>query len=336
MSLHRAKISGPVPLIVLLCLPAVPAVAQTNMPGGNYQDHSQLSGSIPHDELERLNSNNKKNTGANASSDSVLSPAEAKAQSEVLIAKLQLPCTVSNARLVASGTRQLTPGAKEVESRVYEIACTAGMGYLLETQGQEPPIGISCLHAEELRARDAAKGDKPKLFCELPENRDVNALVASLIKSGSGAPCQVKELQWFGKSVSTQTEYSEVACQEGGGFLVQTPLPGSQGQTTVLSCADAAKRGIKCRLTDAGPVETPITMDTFREALAHNGVKCTIDELKLIGQEEKRQRYVVEYRCADQPASAVAFIPLKGNTVPYESVGCDEAAQSGVNCSLSR
>ena len=66
-------------------------------------------------------------------------------------------------------------------------------------------------------------------------------------------------------------------------------------------------------------------------------LKCTIDELKLIGQEEKRQRYVVEYRCADQPASAVAFIPLKGNTVPDASPsGCDEAAQSGVNCSLSR
>ena len=335
MLLHRANLTAPVALIGMLCLPAA-ALAQTSMPGGNYQDHSQLSGSISHDELERLNGNDKKKSGAIDSPDSALSRADAKAQSEALLVKLQIPCTVSNARLVASGTRQLTPGTKEVESRVYEISCTAGMGYLLETQGQEPPIGISCLHAEELRARDVAKGDKPKLFCELPENRDVNTFLSSLIKSSGGAPCQVKDLQWFGKSVSTQTEYSEVTCQEGGGFLVQTPLPGSQSQTTVLSCAEAAKRGIKCRLTDAGPVETPITMDTFREALAHNGVKCTIDELKLIGQEEKRQRYVVEYRCADQPASAVAFIPLKGNTVPYESVGCAEAAQSGVSCSLTR
>ena len=44
----------------------------------------------------------------------------------------------------------------------------------------------------------------------------------------------------------------------------------------------------------------------------------------VVGQmsEEERKRYVVEYRCADQSASMVAFIPLEGNTSPYDAVDC--------------
>jgi hypothetical protein len=44
----------------------------------------------------------------------------------------------------------------------------------------------------------------------------------------------------------------------------------------------------------------------------------------------------VEYRCADQPAAMVAFIPLPGNANPYEAVDCKEAASYLVSCQFSR
>jgi len=81
-----------------------------------------------------------------------------------------------------------------------------------------------------------------------------------------------------------------------------------------VSCADAAKQGIKCRLTDAGPVEIPVTLETFKSALAQHGVSCSIAQIRMIGQETHLKRYVVEYRCADQPAGMIAYLPLEGNT----------------------
>lgn len=310
-----------------------PASAQHSTPGGNQGDNGGMNGSLSHEELEKLGGDHKKDTEADSPKDAEVARARAQAQSEPLLKALQIPCTITNAQLVVSGTRQLKPGAREVEAKVYEVACNGGMGYLLQTQGIEAPLGSSCLNAEESRATDVAKGKAPGYFCALPENKDVYALVSKIILSNSGAQCSVGELQWFGRSASARTDYSEVECKEGGGYLVQVPQPGSSTPTTVMTCAEAAKRGIKCRLTDAGPVETPITLDTLKVALAQHGVSCKIDYIQLIGQEETRKRYVVEYRCADQTAGMVAFLPLQGNSNPYDAIDCAKAAQSGIVCS---
>jgi hypothetical protein len=310
-----------------------PVFAQ-NTPG-THQDNSGMNGSLSRGDLEKLSGDHKQDTSADVPQDPVLARAKAKSQSEPLIKDLQLSCDVSDAQLVVAGTRRTTTGKKEVETRVYEVACSGGMGYLLETQGTEKPIGISCLSAEEARAADVAKKKEPGFFCKLPENKDVYALVASLIAAGAGAPCAVSNLQLFGRSESTRSEYNEVVCKDGKGFMLRTALPGSQAKTTVTSCTDAATQGIKCRLTDGGPVETPVTLETFKGALAQHGVSCNIQQIRMIGQEDHLKRYVVEYRCADQPSGMVAFIPLQGNTNPYETMDCTVAAHNQVPCQFT-
>jgi hypothetical protein len=327
MSLRHPIVASSVALIGLLCIASAPAIAQHDTPGGYSQDNGPLNGSISHEDLEKLNGDHKD-----------VPPGRAKAQAaaEALLKTLQISCTISDAALLVSGTVQAKPGAKGAEASVYEVACAEGTGFILETQGSDPPLGISCLHAEDARANDVAKGAKPGYFCTLPENKDVYAYVARLIQSGKGAGCTVTNLQWFGKSNATHSEYSEAVCKEGGGYLVETPQPGSPGASNIMSCVEAAARGIKCLLTDAGPVKAPITTDTLRAALAQNGVSCKIDQLRLVGQEEVRKRYVVEYRCAEQHASMVAFVPLEGNTSIYDAIDCATAAKSGVTCSLSQ
>src|SRR5450631_1852261 len=209
------------------------------------------------------------------------------------------------------------------------------MGYLLETQGTEMPIAISCLSAEETRATDVAKGKEPTFFCKIPANRDVYAMVKWMIQKGADAQCDVKDLKLFGRSESTQSDYSEVACQDGKGFLLRIAQAGSQAKTVVMSCAEAAKQSIKCRMTDTGPVEAAVTIQTFKEALARNGVICNIGQIRLIGQEDNLKRYAVEYLCADRANAAVAFIPLAGNSNPYESLDCATALSSrGVACTI--
>jgi hypothetical protein len=301
---------------------SVPAVAQ-NTPG-THLENSGLNGSLSREDLEKLSGDHKQDATDSA---------KAKAQSVALLQSLKIPCDVNDAKLIASGTRKPKSGGREVETRVYEVACTGGMGYLLETQGTDMPMAISCLSAEEARAADAAKGREPSFFCKLPENKDVYAQVTSMIAAGSGAQCEVRTLQSFGHSESTHSDYSEVACNDGKGFMLRIAQPGSEAQTVVMSCQEAAKQSIKCKLTDAGPVEAPVTLQTFKEVLARNGVTCNIGQLRLIGQEDHLKRYVVEYRCADQPAAMVAFLPLAGNANPYESLDCATArSESGVAC----
>jgi hypothetical protein len=309
-----------------------PASAQ-NIPGGNPRENGGLNGSLSREDLEKLNGP-KGMSPTDASQNSPQARAKAKLQSEELVKALQLSCDVVNAELVVSGTSRTAAGGKEVETRVYEVACRRGMGYLLEAQGSETPVGISCVAAEAARAADAAKAKKVGFFCQLPENRDVKAVTTTAM-AGAGTPCAVKDVRWFGRSSTTQSEYSEVVCDDGKGYLLRTPLPGSQAQTTVVSCADAAKQGIKCRLTESGPIESLVTLETFKGALARNGVSCKIDQIREVGQEEIRKRYVVEYLCANQGAGMVAFVPLAGNSNPYESVDCAAAATRGVVCTFT-
>jgi hypothetical protein len=289
---------------------------------GVHLDNGGTNGSLSRADLEKLGGDH---TSAEVPKDPVVARAKAKAQSLPLLQVLQISCDVSDAKLVIAGTRRPVSGGKELETRVYEVACADTMGYLLESVGKDMPIGISCLSAEEARAADVAKGKEPSFFCKLPENTNVYAMVSSMILAGVGAQCEVGTLQLYGRSESTHSEYSEVACKDGNGFLLRVTQPGFQAKTVVTSCAEAAKQSIKCRLTDAGPVEVPVTLQTFKAALAQNGVTCDIAQIRLIGQEDHLKRYVVEYICANQAKSAIAFLPLAGNSNPYESLDCATA-----------
>jgi hypothetical protein len=334
MVTHRLELAFLACAIAICTAWSLPVCAQSTPPGGHQQDNSGLNGSMSREDLARLSGDHKQDTN-DLPRATPAERAKAKDQSAKLVSTLGIRCEISDAQLVVSGTRKPASGGREVDTRVYEVACSGKMGYLLESQGTANPVAISCLAAEEARASDAEKGRQPGFFCKLPGNRDVHATVAALIAAGTGAQCPVQRLQYFGKSESTQSEYSEVVCADGKGFLLRIALPGSSAENLVMGCADAAKQGIKCRLTDTGPVETPVTMDTFKSALAQHGVSCTIDQIRMIGQEDHRKRYVVEYLCAAPGAGGIAFLPLEGNSNPYEALDCPTAATQGLACALA-
>jgi hypothetical protein len=314
-----------------------PVLAQ-NAPG-THQDNSGLNGSLSREDLQKLGGDHKQDSSSDVPKDPVLARAKAKAQSVPLLQSLQIPCEVSDAKLVVAGTSRPKAGGKEVETRVYEVACSSAMGYLLETQGTDQPVAISCLSAEEARLADVAKAREPSFFCKLPDNKDVNGMVAAMIAADAGAACEVRTLQLFGRSASTRSDYTEVACMDGKGYMLRTAQAGSPAKNIAMSCSDALKQGIKCKLTETAATEAaeaPVTLQTFKEALAQNGVNCSIGQIRLVGQEDHLKRYVVEYLCADQSAGRVAFLPLAGNATPYESLDCATALSTrGVACTLT-
>ena len=161
---------------------------------------------------------------------------------------LQLSCQVTDNRLADAG-KEWTD-TREVDAKIYEVACANGMGYFLTSQKPLAPTAFSCFSAEGQRVAAAAQGQKFNNVCKLPANKDLAAM-ATKILSNAGTSCTATKLRWFGQSAVTKSEYTEVACSDGKGYFLITALPGSPMQTSVAGCAEAAAHGMNCQYTGA-------------------------------------------------------------------------------------
>jgi hypothetical protein len=247
-----------------------------------------------------------------------------------LMSVRSLSCAPTDAERIGHG--KATIDGKRVEVIAYEVACSNGMGYLLASLGNEKPIAISCFAAAATRADSIAKGEKSDVYCQLAANKDLKEMATSLMMA-AGTSCTVNSLRWFGLAAATQTEYTEVACQDGSGYLLRAQQNEPAAHVSAVSCLEAAKQGLKCRLSDGGPVAVPITLQTFRDALKEGGVNCEPTQMRLIGRETVSKRYVVEMQCPDI-GGLVAFIPLEGNNKKMETIDCSAAMERKILCTL--
>jgi len=250
--------------------------------------------------------------------------------SQKLIDALSLPCELLDAERAGGGKIQVE--GKMLDVTVYEVSCHSGTGYFLVSQPPQRSLAISCFAAAARRESDLAQGVKPDEFnCTLSGYKDAKTMAASVVKD-AGTNCDVSGYRWVGVSNKTGTEYSEVACSDGHGYVLEIPQSGPPSDLAVVGCQDAVKEGVKCNLT---AVTMPVTLDTLRAAIQDHAVNCTPAKMRFIGRETQERRYVVELQCPQQPKGLVAFIPLDGNTNPFETVDCPTAATRALPCKLT-
>ncbi|MGA7674963.1 MAG: hypothetical protein WCA78_07940 [Rhizomicrobium sp.] len=250
---------------------------------------------------------------------------------QALVQSLPLSCTVTDADLIAEGPA--TVDGNTVNTNTYEVACGNGTGYFLVSLDSGNPYGFSCFVAEATRVADIAAGRAPGAVCSLPANADMKAMATSIINR-AGTNCTVRDLKRIGQSTKSNTEYNEVACNDGKGYVLATALPGSTLPVIVASCHNSALQGIPCKLSDNGILIA--RAQDFKNALAQHNIPCDATDMRSIGQESLKKRHVVEFLCPQQqPKGLVAFIPLDGNTAPFETIDCAGAAKRGVVCKLT-
>jgi hypothetical protein len=256
----------------------------------------------------------------------------ARKQSQQLIEALSLPCELTDEARAGTGKTQVDGKTRDLN--VYEVACRQGTGYFLVSQPPQKPLAISCFEADAMRAADAAKGENSDsdFHCLLPANTDVKAMAASLLTGTGTTTCDVRNFQWLGVSAPRQMEYSEVACADGKGYVLKVPQSGLTAQISSEGCQEAVSEGVKCKLT---AVTMPVTLQTFRDAIKEHAVNCEPAQLRYVGRESSGRRYVVELQCPQQPHGLVAFIPLQGNTKPFETLDCPAAVARAVQCQLT-
>lgn len=255
-----------------------------------------------------------------------LTKAQVLSQASDAFSKLQLSCTVSDAAFLGEST-----GA-DGASKVYEAACDSGLGYFV-VSSEKNSSAFTCFAADATRARDEAAGRQPGPVCSLPDNKDLKVMAHTMLGK-LGTKCQVKDVRWIGVSARANSEYTEVACNDGTGYVLTMAVPGSHDPVSAITCIDAAKRGIMCKLSPTG--QPAITLQTFRDELAKHKIVCTADDknVRHIGQENNFKRHVVEFKCAERPKGLVAYIPLSDSSAPFEIFDCTTAAQRGAICKL--
>lgn len=254
----------------------------------------------------------------------------ARKESQKLIDALSVPCELADAEQAGGGKVDIN--GQMLDVTVYEAACRSGTGYFLVSQPPEKSLAISCFAAEAARATDVARGAKPDDFsCTLSGYKDAKTMAAAVLK-GVGTACDVSDYRWVGVSTTTGTEYSEVSCEDGQGYVLEVPKTSQAAPLSIVECQDAVKEGLKCALT---AVTLPVTLQTFRDAIKDHAVDCDPAEIRYIGRETQGRRYVVELQCPQQPKGLVAFIPLQDNPKPFETLDCSAAAARSVQCKLT-
>jgi hypothetical protein len=255
--------------------------------------------------------------------------AEDKANAEALTASMPLSCQVNDAILAAQGPD--TIDGKSVDTKTFEAACANGMGYFLISVEPGKPYGFSCLAAEATRLADVAAGRRQGAVCQLPANANLKAMLGSVM-SHAGVTCTVKDHRWTGQNLATNTEFNEIVCEGGTGYMLVTALPGSTAAVRAVSCHDSAMQGLPCKLSDNGM--QLVTLQTFKDALAQHQIACDAGDkdIHVFGKENIKKRYVVQFRCTQNGTSLVAFIPLQGATAPFEAIDCQAAEKRGFKC----
>ncbi len=155
-----------------------------------------------------------------------------------LLAQAGVTCDVKDAALV-SDTRK--------KGATYEVACRDDFGWMVNST----PDGLTaydCI-AIQASANGAPKGlgKGTMATCRLRANVGNMAGPQALVKK-VGAKCTVAQATYLGGGGNPPISRYEVACKEGGGYVIDKPQPKSQARLLAAACSNDANSRLPCTL----------------------------------------------------------------------------------------
>ena len=232
-----------------------------------------------------------------------------------LIKATQLPCTLSDARFMFSAI-----GAETGRAKVYEVACQEGLGYVIvapEKAGAVPVI-FDCMAMTQ-----SVRGKPNPMACKLAGNADP-AKGLGAVMARSGRTCAVEKGRYLG-STEDRNIY-EVACHEGGGYILKAAkAPG--GTTTATTClAYGARSPLSCILL------TPEQQwGAVAGLIAASGKPCTMTDKRYLGSSAAHHDYF-EIACSGGKGYMLEVDPAGKLAVATD---CLQAADIGGGCLLT-
>jgi hypothetical protein len=155
-----------------------------------------------------------------------------------LVAEYKAPCEVIDAAPLSD---------RPVKFPSYEVVCKNALGWIINRKPDGQTQLLDCLALDD-SARAAGKAWPKGLVCLLPGNmQPLNGLKPIAAKVAPG--CDLGDAAYLGAGGEPAIIRYELSCKAGGGYIVDSPAPGSAATLQSMTCAEAAQAGAPCKLT---------------------------------------------------------------------------------------
>ena len=240
-----------------------------------------------------------------------LTPEQIQAAAQEQATLANTGCQVTEAKLL---------GTTAERTSVYEMACAAGPGYIIETK--TPPNVTDCVvlahSAATLRASNPAADVGPQ--CTIAANLDTQRFLREYAQQ-AGVPCTVDDASVIGKSNEGAIVY-EIGCSGEQGYWIKK-IDNAWQKTECIQVL--AERGT-CRLTTAGEIAASVK----KWLAGSDAAACDVTEARLMGQNANGMFY--EAKCA----AGDGFIArTNAERVVQQVYPCATAQQIGGGCTLT-
>lgn len=220
-------------------------------------------------------------------------------------------CQVSEAKLM---------GKTAADTTVYEVACGAAPGYIVESK--TPPETSSCIilaHSAEI-ARAANPTAAPAAQCTIAANTDIQKFLRQYAKD-AGVACTVDQAKLRGQSSDGAVVY-EVGCSDGPGYWIK-----QQAATwTKTPCIQVLAEQGTCEFTTTA--ENAAFVKTL--LAGSEAASCDVTEARLMGQNANGTFY--EAKCAGADG---VIARLNAENAVQQVYPCATAQAIGGGCKLT-
>jgi len=237
---------------------------------------------------------------------------------EQVLAAAQEQATLANTNCQVTEAKLL--GTTAERTSVYEMACAAGPGYIIESK--TPPVVTDCViladSAAKMRAADPAADVGPQ--CTIEANTDTQKFLREYAQQ-AGVTCTVDQIKVLGKANDGGIMY-EVGCSDAAGFWIKN-LNNAWIKTPCIQVL--AERGT-CEFTTS--TENAALVKSY--LVGSEAASCDVTEARLMGQNTNGVFY--EAKCAGADG---VIARMNAEHVVQQIYPCATAQRIGGGCTLT-
>lgn len=243
---------------------------------------------------------------------------EAGPSAEQILAAAQEQATLANVGCQVTEAKLL--GTTAEKTSVYEVACAAGPGYMIESK--TPPSTTDCVvlahSAERIRAADPAADVGPQ--CTIPANTDTQKFLREYAQQ-AGVPCTVDQAKVLGSANDGAVIY-EIGCTDMAGYWIRK----NGDAWTKTDCLQVLAESGTCAFTT--PTENAALLKSW--LVGSEAANCDVTEARLMGRNANGMFYEAKCNGADG-----VIVRLNAERAVQQVYPCATAQQIGGGCTLT-
>lgn len=248
---------------------------------------------------------------------------EAMAAVPPLIQQLGLNCTPVDAYTPGQSKTKDASG-KDVVTKLYEVACQQGLGWVIFAPTGGKPSGFDCL-ALSVRKPKPGETDTGQVYCRLPQNENPLAGLQPLLTQAGVSNCTLKDGRWMGSTPDGKLDQYEALCTSGTDYVLQVPRMGATQKLAAIDCM-SQKPG-DCQYF---PKEAYLAK---LSAMAQpSGRPCQVTDGRYVGSTADKKNFY-EVACSDAKSGFMLETDADGHYV--NAVDCGKAGGIGGGCQLT-